>query len=464
MVGAEAGPGVGPRQARVNFNGRDRRGFLDHLPTEKGPGRHPPLSLSWLVWGLAALLYLLGFYQRVAPAVLTDELMADFRIGGTGLGHLSALYLYAYMAMQIPTGLLADSWGPRKVLFWGALLAAGGGTLFSLSGSFFWAGLGRFVYGGAVAVAFVVALKLAVHWFPPRWYSLAAGLGLICGVFGAVTAGVPLRLAVDAFGWRPAMLVTSLICLPLAAAVWILVRDDPSERGYLSRLDIPDRAGKPRAGAGPLAGLKEVFSFRNSWLIFFSPGALAGAVLSFSGLWGTPFLKAKFGLTTAQAAVFCSIYLICWALPGPLAGLISDRINRRKPVYLSGYVITTLAWTGMIYLPDQSLPVFGVLMVTAGLASGTLPLSFPFAKESVPLHLAGSSAGVVNMGVMIGPTILQPAIGWVLDQRWTGGLVNGARIYDPAAYKAAFSLILVWLVAACILVALTKETNCRQRG
>jgi hypothetical protein len=38
------------------------------------------------------LLYLIGFYQRVAPAVMTDRLMSEFAIGATELGNLSAFY------------------------------------------------------------------------------------------------------------------------------------------------------------------------------------------------------------------------------------------------------------------------------------------------------------------------------------------------------------------------------------
>ena len=73
----------------------------------------PPLHAAWLVWGLGALLYLMGFFQRVAPAVMTDELMRAFSINAAGLGSLSALYFYSYVAMQVPTGILADRWGPR---------------------------------------------------------------------------------------------------------------------------------------------------------------------------------------------------------------------------------------------------------------------------------------------------------------------------------------------------------------
>ncbi|MFZ3042108.1 MAG: MFS transporter, partial [Thiobacillus sp.] len=66
--------------------------------------RLPPVSLAWLTWGLLASLYFVGYFQRVAPAVMVDELMRDFSITATMLGNLSALYFYTYAAMQIPSG------------------------------------------------------------------------------------------------------------------------------------------------------------------------------------------------------------------------------------------------------------------------------------------------------------------------------------------------------------------------
>ncbi|MCD4741239.1 MAG: MFS transporter, partial [Desulfobacteraceae bacterium] len=88
----------------------------------------PPMTLAWFIWGLGALFYLAGFFQRVAPGVMTKELMQDFNISASGLGHLSALYFYSYVAMQIPTGILADTLGPRKLLTAGCVVA-GMGTL-----------------------------------------------------------------------------------------------------------------------------------------------------------------------------------------------------------------------------------------------------------------------------------------------------------------------------------------------
>ncbi|MCZ7653572.1 MAG: MFS transporter [Rhodocyclaceae bacterium] len=114
---------------------------------------YPPARLAWFVWGLGALLYLIGFYQRVAPAVITDRLMTDFAIGAAALGNLSAFYFYSYVAMQIPTGVIADRWGPRRLLTLGAGVAALGTLLFALAPNLWWASAGRLLIGGSVAVA-----------------------------------------------------------------------------------------------------------------------------------------------------------------------------------------------------------------------------------------------------------------------------------------------------------------------
>ena len=100
------------------------------IQTSKSPNL-PPLRTAWWVWGMAAPLYLIGFFYRVAPAVMTAEMMRTFSIGAAALGNLSAFYFYSYVLMQIPTGILADRWGPRRLLTTGALVAGVGGVFFA---------------------------------------------------------------------------------------------------------------------------------------------------------------------------------------------------------------------------------------------------------------------------------------------------------------------------------------------
>src|SRR3989441_3345191 len=96
----------------------------------------PPAWLSWSVWTVAATFYPAAFYPRTSPAVMTTELMRDFGIKASQLGQFSAFYFYAYILMQIPTGVLVDSLGARRLMIGGSLAAAAGTVLFGTTSSF----------------------------------------------------------------------------------------------------------------------------------------------------------------------------------------------------------------------------------------------------------------------------------------------------------------------------------------
>jgi MFS family permease len=419
----------------------------------------PPASLAWTVWGLAAVLYFIAFYLRVAPAVITDELAAAFGLTAVGLGNLSAFYFYSYVSMQIPTGILADRWGPRVLLVAGAGVAALGTLLFAQAPTLFWANMGRLLIGASVGVAFVCMLKLASHWMLPRQFALASGLALFVGVVGAAAAGAPLRILVDAFGWRQVMTASALVTLLLTVAIALVVRDDPQDRGYRSYFE--GRHGEPPQ-ASLFAGLREVFRYRNTSLLFFVPGAISGVVLSFAGLWGVPFLVTHYALTPTRAAGLCSLMMIVWALSCLAYGAASDRLGRRKPLSIAGLAMTMALWAVMVFVPGLSYAQLVALIVAIGVAGGGFILVFAFAKESVPARLSGTVSGIVNMGVMVGGMVMQPLIGWTLDRHWQGAAANGARIYSFEAYRSGFALLLIWGAVSVVLLLFTRETHCRQ--
>ncbi len=419
----------------------------------------PPATLAWSVWGLGALLYLFGFYQRVAPAVLTNELMTDFGLSAAGLGNLSAFYLYSYVAMQIPTGIIADRWGPRRLLASGCAVAALGTALFALAPSVWWANAGRLMIGGSVAVAWVSMLKLSSHWFTARQFTLATGMALFMGIVGAVVAGVPLRLLAQAYGWRTVMGASALFAAVLCLATWLWVRDDPRERGHASHAAASHDGP---ASTSIIQGLKEVFANRNVLLLFLTPGGVAGALLAFAGLWGVPFLATHYAMSRTEAAFVTSTLMVAWALGGPILGPLSERMALRKPLYVITVAIVLAGWTTVILVPALPYAALMTILMVVGFCSGNIVIGFAFAKESVPIRLAGTASGVVNMGVMLGPMLLQPLVGWMLDRNWSGQLDGAVRLYDLAAYRSGFSLMIAWLSLSLILISLTRETHCRQ--
>ncbi len=396
----------------------------------------------------------------MAPAVMTDYLMADFQIGAAALGNLSAYYFYSYVAIQIPTGILADAWGPRKLLTAGASVAALGAFLFAAAPSLLVADIGRLLIGVSVGVAWVALLKLSMHWFPPHRFAMTSGLALCCGLVGAVSAGVPLRLLIDQFGWRPVMLASAAGSIAIAVSLWIVVRDDPTERGYAGF--IAPESETSHSLSSLLSGLLKVFTYRNTWIVAIAPSGIAGATLAFSGLWGIPFLTTHYGLSPAKSAALTSLLLITWGLGGPVAGALSDRMGRRKPIYIGGSVAASVCWYLILFLGNLPFWFLTLLILVVGATSGVMVLSFAFAKESVPPSLSGTVSGVTNMGVMIGPMTLQPAMGWLLDRHWNGVMESGVRIYDLGAYRSAFMLMFGWSVMSAVLICFSRETHCRQ--
>ncbi|MGB8598402.1 MAG: MFS transporter [Burkholderiales bacterium] len=420
----------------------------------------PPLSLAWTVWGLGAMLYVIAFYQRVAPAVLTHELMADFSLGAAALGNLSAFYFYSYVAVQIPTGIIADRWGPRRLLTAGAAVTAIGTLVFALAPTVVVANIGRLLIGAAAGVAFVGMMKIASHWLPERLFALASGMALATGISGAVFAGVPLREMATAFGWRNVMLFSAAFTGLLAIATWWLVRDDPSEKNFASYFSHADDNTQKEISV--MDGLKRVLSYRNTWLLSLIPGGAAGAIITFAGLWGVPYLVTHRGLSTNQAAMVASAMMIAWAIGGPVLGTLSQKIGRRKPLYILSCAMVVAGWSMVIFFPMLSFIILIPLLSAIGFFSGMMIIGFAFAKESVPAQLGGTVSGVVNMGVMLGPMFLQPLVGLMLDKNWHGTLKDGARIYDLAAYQSGFVLMLCWTILSMLLVLLTKETYCKQ--
>jgi MFS family permease len=271
---------------------------------------------------------------------------------------------------------------------------------------------------------------------------------------------VPLGLLVEQFGWRAVALGSAGVVLAIGADAWTVVANDPLEKGFLSY--APKELQRTHMTIGALVReFPTIFTYRNTWLIFLAQGGFVGAMLAFTGLWGPTYLRQRFALAPTEASAVCSVMIVCWAVASPIAGHLSDKIGRRKPIYLGGALIAAAGWSTMFYAP-LPLAAFTVVAAVTSFACGAVVLGFAFAKESVPIQLLGTISGAINVGNMLGPTILQPAIGWVLDQRWAGAMTNGVRSYSVDAFQSAFAMIVAWSLISCLLTAFTEETRCRQ--
>jgi MFS family permease len=269
---------------------------------------------------------------------------------------------------------------------------------------------------------------------------------------------------IERFEWRPVVLGSGGIILAIGLLAFFFVKNDPSDDGLLSYAPPALQLREHTKIVDLLSGFSKIFTYRNTWLVFFSQGAMVGAMLAFTGLWGAPFLKARFGLSSTTAASVCSVMIICWAVASPICGALSDRIGRRKPIHLAGCLLATMGWAVLFYVTALPLAVFVALAALTSFASGAVVVGFAYTKESVPVQYLGTISGATNIGNMIGPMLLQPGIGWILDKEWRGATISGVRVYGVPEYQIAFLLIIGWSLLACVLLSLTRETYCKQNA
>ena len=67
----------------------------------------------WTIFASLMSVFAIGYFHRVAPAVTAGDIMRTFQTTGAALAALSSVYFYIYAFMQIPSGILSDTMGPR---------------------------------------------------------------------------------------------------------------------------------------------------------------------------------------------------------------------------------------------------------------------------------------------------------------------------------------------------------------
>jgi len=406
------------------------------------------------MWGIPAFLFLLAFVHRVAPGVIAKDLMQAFGATGTLVGLLSATYFYSYAGFMLPGGLLIDALGARRVVAAGSAVMGLGTLAMAAAETSAVLFTGRFVIGAGATVTFIGAMKLGAAWFPPERFGTISALTATVGVLGSLIANAPLAALVAWVGWRGAFWIIGVITLLGAALCLAVVRDTPEGM----RGTAEPAPGMREVFAGTVSVLKNPHTWPPFLSFFFLYSALGNLML-----WVIPFLRDVYGLTLTQAAVYATATPLALLVSGPLTGWVSDTaLGRRKLPYVVLSVALLALWC-VLAATAGALPLAGVfaLLFGMGAVGSAFVLTWPIGREVNPPHLAGSAVAVVNLGGFVGAALTQGPIGAVLDARWAGVLVGGARVYPVEAYGAAFAVCAGFLAAAVLISVFVKETRGR---
>lgn len=410
------------------------------------PGR------AWLMWSLPAALFLIAFFHRAAPGVIAHELMEAFGVTGAMLGLLSATYFYSYAGFMVPAGLLIDAFGVRLVLTAGGSIMALGTMAMGVAVGTPLLFAGRFAVGLGATVTFIGALKIAAAWFPPERFGVLSAITATVGVVGALVATAPLAALVAWAGWRGAFWVAGAVTLACSALCLAFVRDAP---------EVAARAEPPSLRA-VLHGMRRVLANAHTWppfLAFFCLYASVGNLY----LWAVPYLRDVYGLPTTRAAGVAGATSIALIVAAPLTGYLSDSVLRRRKLPYTALCAGLFAVWVVFVTTLGTVPLWAVAALFFGMGAfgAAFVLTWPIGREVNPPELAGVAVAVTNLGGFVGAALSQGPIGAVLDSRWAGVMVGGARAYPVGAYRAAFGICALLVLGAAALSLLLRETRGR---
>lgn len=418
--------------------------------------------------GLAAAFYCYEYLLRITPGLMVPELQRAFSVHGqyldaTMIGHLSAFYYYAYTPMQLPVGLLMDRYGPRRILTVSVLCCAIGTAIFGSTDQLYIAAIGRFAIGFGSAFAFVGVLKLASIWLPADRFAMVSGLTTTLGMIGAMLGGIVLTDMIQRIGWQDTILYSSYIGFILVPFIWYVVRDAPksTDPGVSDNPSLPQAADHTMNYSQLWIEISQSMTNPQIWLNGIIAGLIMVPTMVFPELWGKSYLQVVHHFTPGQASRAVTLIFLGWAVGGPIAGLISDKIGRRKRPLMLGTLLTAIWLSLFLFVPDLSVLQVRILMFLVGLTSSVEVICFAIGRENCPTPLAGTVVAVTNF-LVVSFAFFQIFVAKVLDYTWDGTIIDQTKIYSADNYHTAMLILPVSLTLAFILSFLLKETYCRR--
>ena len=332
--------------------------------------------------------------------------------------------------MQVPTGMLLDRFGPRRVESGLLLLASGGAAIFAMSDTLGGLAIGRGLIGLGVSACLMASFKAFALWFPPERQASLTGWIMASGGLGAQAAAKPLEIALGFTGWREIAFGLSAATLLVASIIWFSVPDKASEAKGVSFKE-------------QLAGVKTVFSSRRFWRYAPMGFWTTCGFMAVQGLWASRWMTVLERLDRAAIATrltwISAAMLIGFLFMGFFATSLVRRGIKLEKIYL-GAMLLALSCFGLIAsCPDLA---GNLLWPILGACFSLSNISYSLVAQSFPLPLSGRANTSLNLLVFVGAFGLQWGIGALVDGLQASGWAS------DAAFRAAFLALLTGQITA----------------
>ncbi len=366
------------------------------------PVPHSPLRLALVVVLPFSCGYFLSYLYRAINAVVAPHLTQELGLNTAELGLITAAYLYAFAAFQLPLGMILDRINPRWVQVFLLTIAALGSVGFALAEQMITLMVSRLLIGLGFAGGLMASFKAVVLWFPPARHALINGCIVACGGLGLLTASVPAEYVTNLYGWRTMFLMSAVVTLLVAALIALVVPAHPLP---------PPAASGFRA---QLRGLGGIVADGYFWRLAPLVGLASGTQIAIQTLWAGEWFRNIGGYNSDIGLTVMG----CGFLIGALSmSAIADWLGRRgvdlMQIMMAGLGVYFVAQLGLIVGWFDA--VGGVFWFVFALAGNVPILSYAKLTQHFGRHQASRAHTSINLLVFLCAAVIQGLFGNVLE-------------------------------------------------
>lgn len=386
------------------------------------------------------------YIDRACISAAKVPIANDLMLTDKQMGWVLAIFALGYALFQVPGGLMADKFGPRKVLagiiaFWSlftALTAAAWGFISLM--------VTRFFFGAGEAGAFPSISRATFTWIPLQERGIVQGINFSGSRLGAAFAMPLIAWLIAEIGWRNSFIVLGISGIIFAVFWYILFRDKPEEHFGIAEAEkqhiLKTRQQTRPHKVSPISA-GTLFSSANVWLAMLQYFG-SNFTFFFTLTWLFPHLQEKYSLDLVDTGIYTALPLLAGFAGNLFSGILVDalyrkgrwKMSRRIPAII-GFSLVIVGLIGSIFMTEINGAITFISIALFG-ADMTLSPSWSFCIDIGKEH-SGAVSGTMNMAGNIGSFITALAFPYLLA--WTGTEIP---FFILAAFLSLIS-ILAWL-------------------
>jgi MFS family permease len=278
----------------------------------------------YVIYGLLFLVSVVTYFDRVVLSLTLPVLSREFGLDPIEQGYLLSAFLWIYVCLLVPGGVLLDWMGTRKLVatamtFWSLMTIASAFTV-----NFFSMLVTRILLGIGESPAYPSCVRAVREWAPLRERAFATSIFGAGANFGVAFAAVAISWVMTRFGWRAAF-VASGACGLVLVLVWLIFYRDPRTSPWVKEDERAMILRERSAGGTDGTGLSvfQLARYRAMWALVIVMGCINYTnYLTLS--WLPTYLSRSRGLDIMHSGYDFAIVNIGACLLTLLFGRISD--------------------------------------------------------------------------------------------------------------------------------------------